>query len=110
MMSKHLYWMQFPQRVQYQKAIMMYKIFNNLAPEYLQGLFQHTADIHQRALRSTSDNLLYIPKPNLEQFRNTLSYSGSKIWNSIPEHIKHSESVAHFKQKYIEWFFTQNVL
>ena len=109
-MFAELKWMQFPQRVQYQKAIMMYKIFNNLAPEYLQGLFQHTADIHQRALRSTSDNLLYIPKPNIEQFRNTLSYSGSKIWNSIPEHIKHSESVAHFKQRYLEWFFTQNVL
>ena len=66
-MFAELKWMQFPQRVQYQKAIMMYKIFNNLAPEYLQGLFQHTADIHQRALRSTSDNLLYIPKPNIEQ-------------------------------------------
>ena len=66
-----------------------------------------TTDIHQKALRSASDNLLYVPKPNIELFRNSLSYSGSKIWNSIPENIKQCDSVALFKKKYIEWSFTQ---
>ena len=83
----------------------MYKIFHNLAPEYLQELFQHTTDIHQEALRSASDNLLYVPKDNIEKFRNSLSYSGSKIWNSIPENIKQCDSVALFKKRYIEWSF-----
>ena len=101
-MFAELKWMKFPERVQYQKAIMMYKIFHNQAPEYLQGLFQHTTDIHQKALRSASDNLLYVPKPNIEQFRNSLSYSGSKIWNSIPENIKQCDTVALFKKKYIQ--------
>ena len=85
----------------------MYKIFNNLAPEYLKGLFKHTADIHQRSLRSTSDHLLYVPKPNIEQFRNSISYSGSKIWNSIPENIRLSDSIISFKKRYLEWSSTQ---
>ena len=99
-MFAELKWMKFPERIKYQKAIMMYKISHNLAPKYLQELFQQTNDIHNRALRSTSDNLLYVPKPNIEQFRNSLSYSGSKIWNSIPENIKQSESLPLFKRQY----------
>ena len=106
-MFTELKWMTFPERVQYQKAILMYKIFNNLAPEYLKGLFKHTADIHQRSLRSTSDHLLYVPKPNIEQFRNSISYSGSKIWNSIPENIRLSDSIISFKKRYLEWSSTQ---
>ena len=102
-----LKWMEFPERVKYQKAIIMYKISHNLAPKYLQDLFQQTADIHDRALRSTSDNLLYVPKPNLEQFRNSRFYSGSKTWNSIPINIKQSDSLSLFKKKYLEWSSTQ---
>lgn len=103
-MFEQLKWMKFPDRVQYQKALMMYKIFHDLAPEYLHGLFQHTTAIHERNLRSTSENLLYVPKPNLECFRNSLSYSGSKLWNSIPENVKQSRSIQQFKQQYLEWF------
>ena len=62
---------------------------------------------HNRALWSTSDNLLYVPKNNIEQFRNSLSYSGSKIWNSIPENIKQSESLPLFKRKYLAWSSTK---
>ena len=107
-MFLELKWMKFPERVIYQKAILMYKISNNLAPQYLQDLFTHTTDIHQRALRSTSNNLLYVPKPKMELYRNSLSYSGSKIWNSIPENIKQSDSVTLFKKRYLEWLRTQN--
>ena len=107
-MFSELKWMKFPKRVIYQKAILMFKISNNLAPQYLQDLFTHTTNIHQRALRSTSNNLLYIPKPKMELYRNSLSYSGSKIWNSIPENIKQSDSVTLFKKRYLEWLCTQN--
>ena len=89
-MFNQLSWMTFPERVNFQKAVMMYKIFNNLTPSYLPEYFKMTSDIHQRSLRSTAENLLYIPKPNTELFRKSLSYSGSKIWNAIPDHIKRS--------------------
>ena len=92
-------------RVTFQKAVMMYKIFNNLTPSYLPEYFKMTSDIHQRSLRSTAENFLYIPKPNTELFRKSLSYSGSKIWNAIPDHIKRSTCIAHFKRDYLKWTF-----
>ena len=106
-MFSELHWMTFPDRVDYQKAILMYKITHNLTPSYLSDLFQFTSEIHSRTLRSTSENLLYVPKPKIEVYRNTLSYSGSKIWNSIPENIKVSSSLEQVKRKYLEWSAVQ---
>lgn len=107
-MFAQLHWMTFPNRVVYQKAVLMYKIRHNLAPSYLSDLFRFTGEIHDRVLRSTSENLLYIPKPNNELYRSTLAYSGSKLWNSIPEEIKLSTSVQQFKCKYLEWSALNN--
>ena len=71
-MFNQLSWMTFPERVTFQKAVMMYKIFNNLTPSYLPEYFKMTSDIHQRSLRITAENLLYISKPNTELFLKSL--------------------------------------
>ena len=98
-----LKWLTFPERVKFQKAVTMFKTMNNLNPPYIKNLFKFTNEIHDRCLRSASDNLLYIPKPNCELYRNSLAYSGSKIWNSIPQDVKNSDSVAIFKNRYLDW-------
>ena len=102
-----LKWMTFPERVMYQKAILMYKIMHNLTPAYLTNMFTFSKEVHDRTLRSTADNLLYIPKPNIEHYRNSLAYSGSKIWNSIPNHLRNAVSLQQFRKGYLEWAATQ---
>ena len=93
-----LKWMTFPQRVMYQKAILMYKIMHNLTPAlYLTNMFTFSKEVHDRTLRSTADNLLYIPKPNIEHYRNSRAYSGSKIWNSIPNHLRNADFLQQFR-------------
>ena len=66
-----LNWLIFPERVKFQNAIMMFKSMNNLAPPYIGQLFQHTTEIHSHSLRSTAEDLLYVPKPKCETFRNS---------------------------------------
>ena len=44
-----------------------------------------------------------MPKPNIELFRTSLCYCGSKIWHAVPDSIKHASSVQQFKCKYLEW-------
>ena len=107
-MFAELNWMTFPDRVKFQKSVLMFKIFNNLTPSYLQDHFTLTSDVHQSPLRSTTENLLYVPKPNIELFRKSLSYSGSKIWNAIPDHVKQSTSIIQFKKEYLRWTY-QNI-
>ena len=107
-MFAELNWMTFPERVNYQKAVLMFKIMHGLTPSYLHNLFQFTSEIHNRSLRSTSEDLLYIPKPKLEIYKNTLTCSGSKIWNAIPENIRNSDTLPHFKKKYLQWVAIQS--
>lgn len=98
-----LNWMEFPERVLFQKAILMFKIFNGLAPEYLFDNFTPVTQIHDRHLRSASQSQLYSPRPNTELFRKSFSYSGSMIWNKLPTYIKNASSLNNFKSMYIQW-------
>ena len=76
---------------------MMFKTKNDFNPPYIKDLFKFTNETHDHCLKSALDNLLYVPKPNCELYRNSLAFSGSKIWNSIPQDKKNSDSVAIFK-------------
>ena len=79
----------------------MYKTMHNLAPNYLSELFHYTNEIHNRVLRSTNDDILSVPKSNIGLFRTSFCYSGSKIWNAMPDSIKHASSIQQFKYKYL---------
>ena len=86
-MFNQLSWMTFPERVTFQKAVMMYKIFNNLTPSYLPEYFRMTSDIHLRSLRSTAESLLYISKPNTELFH-PRPYQAKYLYCSFQERSK----------------------
>ena len=59
----------FPERVTYQTTILMYRISNNMCPDYLKNYVSYTSDISCRYTRSTNCNQLYTTKPNCELFR-----------------------------------------
>ena len=60
----------------------MYRIINNICPDYLINYVSYTSDISCRDTRSTNCNQLYTPKPNCELFSKAYMYSGAAIWNS----------------------------
>lgn len=97
----------FPERVKFQKAVLMFKSLNGQAPEYLKDSFTFTSDVRTRTLRSSSNLQLYSPRPNSELFRKSFVYSGSNIWNALPYHIKNANSINHFKSLYLQWRKTQ---
>ena len=65
------------------KSIMMYKIVNNIVPDYLSLHF---------VLRE-SDFSLAIPQPRTNYCKRSLSYSGAVLWNSSPLVIRQSLSL-----------------
>ena len=68
----------------------MYKVSNNIAPEYLTDLFKMRESNSNSTLnlQSVSNKHFLIPKPKINLFKNSLSYSGALVWNSIPLDIK----------------------
>ena len=74
----------FDENVYLQKAKVMYKIVNDIAPEYLTDFCQmRNANDKGSNLRSVSNKIFVIPKPNNNLFKNSLPYSEVVIWNSI---------------------------
>ncbi|XP_028412099.1 uncharacterized protein LOC114534825 [Dendronephthya gigantea] len=78
-----------------QKAILMYKVRNNLTPMYLQDLF--VTRVNHYSLRNTNGKL-FVPKPKTDYLKRSFSFSGASIWNSLPEPLRLSESLSSFKR------------
>ena len=74
----------------FNKAVLMYKTVNNISPEYLSRFVQ------KATCRYGSSNLL-IPPTRIDLFKCSLSFSGSILWNAIPNYIKSKSSVSAFK-------------
>ena len=90
------------------KAKVMYKIAHNTAPVYLTDLFRmrgngSNLNDSQLNLRSTSNGNFIIPKPKINLFKNSFSYSGALVWNSIPISIKNSSTIESFTNNCLKW-------
>ena len=85
------------------KSNLMYRIINNICPDYLKNYISYTSDISCRHTRSTNCYQLYTPKPNCELFRKSFMNSGAAIWNYLPIHVKNETSVTTFKCLYLKW-------
>ena len=96
----------FDQGVFLNKAKIMYKIYNNLAPSYLHEMFQIRAVNLESALsnlRSVPNKHYVLPQAKCNPFKSSLSFSGILVWNSIPLDIKNSTSLQMFSKRCSEW-------
>lgn len=88
-------WERLSLRREKQKALMMYKIINNLAPEYLQSLFSQHHSVYDTR---NSEGRLALSKPNTNYLKRSFSYSGAMLWNKLPKNLKNASSINHFRR------------
>ena len=69
---------------------------DGLAPEYLYSNFTWCDSAYD--LRD-SENKLNVPLPRTNYYRNSFSYNGATLWNSLPCDIRNIESLGVFKRK-----------
>ena len=86
-----LHWLDLPQRVIFKLCMTVYKCLHGLAAMYLAELCVPVADVAGcRQLLSASRGLL------------------NYVWNSLPEHIRQSTSIAVFKRS-LKTFLLQQI-
>ena len=78
----------------FNKAVLMRKITLAATPPYLMSMF-HTARTNSRTPRDS----LVVPWPRLDIFKMSLSYSGAKVFNSLPAPIRTAQTVNAFKTR-----------
>ena len=85
-------------RIVFKILLITYKALNNLAPAYIRDLL--TPYVPARQLRSSSKNLLVIPRFNLKTYgARSFSVAAPTLWNTLPSDIMNSSSVSVFKNK-----------
>ena len=76
---------------------MMYKNFNNMAPEYFRDLFKSEHKTHERSLRSVDKELLNIPFCRTSYYFNSFTLTGAREWNVLPLVIRKLSTIQSFK-------------
>ena len=88
---KTLNWKTLAEMRDIHKLTMMYKILNNLAPNYLKDHFETSAIDNFYKLRNRK-LCLALPKPQTEYLKKRFAFSGVKLWNTLPEDVKCSNN------------------
>ena len=102
---RQLNMLSFEELVFVNKAKVMFKVTQGISPIYITEMFQTKGYNNEdtMTLRSDSNKNFKTPKPKLNMFKNSLSYSGTLIWNSIPLEIRNANSIGDFAKKCITW-------
>ena len=99
-----LNWLGLSDRRAKQKANLMYKCINNLAPAYLCNLFAPRTPNYY--FRNAKKKLMF-PKPLNDYLKRSFIYSGAFLRNNLPEEIRTSNSLGLFKRSSHRWFSDQ---
>ena len=82
-----LSWRKLESQRQIQKACMVYKSLNGLAPGYLRSRFVERSAITDYSLRNTEDKLA-VPLPRTNFLKNSFRYSGALLWTGLEQSMK----------------------
>ena len=99
LMFRELKWSSIDDRVKYNKAIFAYKALNDLTPSYISSLLKPMSEIHALNLRSADNGTLHIPFARTELYKGSFSCSAPKLWNSLPQTVRDSDSLITFKTR-----------
>ena len=80
---------------QIQRTTMVYKSLHGLAPDYLCSKFERRETAYN--LRD-SENKLNVPLTRTNYYKNSFSYSGATLWNSLPRDVRQAKSFGLFKR------------
>ena len=76
----------------------MFKILIGLNSWYLSKMFTHSASFHDYGLRSSRMNRA-LPQSRSDFYRNSLAFTGAKIWNDMPIILKEESQLERFMGK-----------
>ena len=87
-------WQKLGSQRSFHKAVMVYKSLNGLAPEYMRSMFIYRDTVY--SLRD-AEGKLNIPKPRTNYLKNSFSYTGAVLWNSLPAGLRQAKTLESFK-------------
>ncbi len=101
-----LHWLPIMFRISYKILLLAYKALNGLAPAYLTSLLSRYNP--SRSLRSQNSGLLVVPRiAKSTKGGRAFSYLAPKLWNSLPDNVRGSDTLSLFKSRLKTHLFSQ---
>ena len=88
---KTLNWPTVADMIKVEKACMVYKSINDLAPDYLSEVFTKNSACSRKNLRNTATDL-QVPRTKTCNGQRAFSYRGAGVWNHLDLEIKQASS------------------
>ena len=103
---RSLHWLPIHRRIEFKIILLVYLCLHDIAPQYLAEML--TTHVVTRSLRSTDKQLLVVPRSKLKRNGDrSFNVVAPVLWNSLPECMKSSSSVASFKRTLNTFLFRQ---
>ena len=96
LLLERLGWKRLESQRQIQEAVMVYKTLNGLVPNYMRSTFIDKTKISQYELRDTVGKLA-VPLPRTNYLKNSFSYQGAVLWNSLPPNLRQAKTLSGFR-------------
>ncbi len=100
-----LHWLPVKHRIDFKILLTVFKALNGAAPSYISDMLtEYTPD---RSPRSSSKNLLVIPRIHSKSAHGAFSHYGPTLWNSPPHELRSATTVSSFKSRLKTFLFSQ---
>ena len=101
---KKLHWLPIRERIHYKVAVITFNVLNGNGPDYLKELLHPQKSV--RSLRSTTSNLLDIPKTRLKTAGDrSFASTAPRIWNELPVKLRNCDNILTFKRDLKTYLF-----
>ena len=102
-LSFYFGWASITKRHNYNKAVLTYKVLNNLTASYISVLLAHISQTLNCTLRSSTNGSIAVPRSKPAMFDRSFSSSAPRLWNQLPESVRKVTSVNVFKRNVKEY-------
>ena len=85
-------------RIRFKLATLTYKVLHTVVCPTLQTLYSFTVHTTPKSMRSSSSQLLFVPRHNLSFGSRAFCVSVPKVWNTLPLHVRQSQSLSAFRR------------
>jgi Reverse transcriptase (RNA-dependent DNA polymerase). len=106
---ERLSWLRIENRRKYFLGVLTYTVLSTTTPAYLRENLQYQSEVSIRATRACEIDL-YLPQCRTEVYKASFQSSAPTLWNSLPEEIRRSTTVATFKSRFFSFLLRSQIV
>ena len=110
---KKLHWLPVEQRIVFKTVTLVYKYLHTGFPRYFSPHLSSYSSSYSTRRSQSGGNFLVIPKfcpsvhKSVKQFGNSFAFDAPTVWNTLPDVIRASPSLASFRKQLKTYLYTK---